>query len=249
MKKKILVLLTAILSMTIVSCTDDSDNSNSSNGLNNLVLSSPYISVKVGESYNINVENAEYITLENSYIAGYEKLNETSYNVIGKKVGKTKFNFGNGTCDINVTGNYNYFTDPSLLWGQAKNKIKEVEDRELVIDDPDYLLYFEKYSPELDYVFYTFYNYKLYAVLLLIPLDKQEELHNWMGERFYPSSESNQDYYIYESPYFGQDNYVVLVNKVSVEYNNKNYCQVQLINPTYAPIEKKNEIGKYLHIR
>lgn len=241
MRKKILALLIAIISITIVSCNDDSDDSNHSK----LVLSSTSINLKLGESYTLNVKNYEYIKTDNDKIVVFEKISPTSYSIKGKKIGKTILDFGNGKCDVNITGNYHYFTDPYLLWGEAKDKIKGKETRELINEDPNNLFYLEKYSLELDYVKYSFSNTGLYSITLLIPYEKEQEMINWAYERFYYGS-SDQNYDYYEGPelmYYYQ--YHVSIKKEAVKYNNKNYYQVELYNYAYYPPNiTKNKVKK-----
>lgn len=241
MKKYLLALLIGFISITIVGCKDDSDDVNESK----LVLSSTSINVKLGESYTLNVKNYEHIRSDNEMIAIYEKINSTTYSIIGKKIGKTTLDFGNGKCDVNITGNYYYFTDPYLLWGESEDKIKEKETRELINQDPNNLFYLEKYSLELEYVKYSFYNSQLYSIMLLIPYEKEQEMINWAYERFYYSSyDANYDYYVGpELMYYNQ--YHVSIKKEAVKYNNKNYYQLELYNYAYYPPNiTKNKINK-----
>ena len=151
--KKLILLLAMILSIVLVSCSDNK-NEIADIILDKTTIDIPYqgegfISVSGTNEYEIKIDDEYFITASHS---------DGGIKIWAYKVGKTKIIVSNANtsseCIVNVTPVVDYIGIPIIAFGENRDYILSKEDNEQVMNDANWISFLDR-----DILFGATHNY------------------------------------------------------------------------------------------
>lgn len=171
--RKILFLVTTVITMAGCSSSDESK----------LTLSTNHVSLYSEETETITASDKATWSSDDEFVASVNNNGTISGEHVGTTVVTAASNNGQGKCTVEVKAKYNTYTDPIFEFEASKSTIKTKEKRTLD-DEKEESLLFKPEKSTIGGVGYLFKNGKMNAIAVNVKTSSALEATKFLIERY-----------------------------------------------------------------
>lgn len=178
--KRLLIMLAAMLPLfAFVGCSDDDETK----GDDKLSLNKSEVKLYVGDTESLEAnKNVDWST-DNEFVASVNSDGLVEGIHVGKAIIEAKSETESAKCEIEVEPQYNTYVEPVLDFGSSADEIKSKENRNLLSEDENGIVFDGSNDAEL-MVVYTMDNNRMTSAGVAIDFSYTAELVDFLAERY-----------------------------------------------------------------